>query len=72
MTYGFEIEPVNRRVASSNLAREANLIFRPDRGILAIEGAGGDRALLLAADLRKILPERLNLLALANFCVFGD
>ncbi len=72
MTYGFEIEPFNRRVASSNLARGANLIFSPDRGILVIEGTEGDRAPLLAAGLRKILPERLNLLARANFCVFGD
>jgi hypothetical protein len=27
MTYGFEIEPVNRRVASSNLAQGATFSF---------------------------------------------
>lgn len=50
---------------------DSSLFIATDRGILVIEGAEGDRALLLVADLRKILPERLNLLALANFCVFG-
>lgn len=57
---------------ANRTVRGANLSFSPDRGILVIEGTERDRALLLAADLRKLLPERLNLLALANFCVFGD